>query len=367
MFQSLKNRGQSSEELTDELLSAYLDGQLPRKDRATFEARLRQEQALVTRLEGLRQTKTALANLPRVEVPRNFILAPSMVAPPKPAVPPRRRRTWPVFGWATAIATLLLLVVFAGDLFFYTPSERPQPSDVIAAQPKLLGEATSEIGVERPSAATDAAVVGEGEAAAEAKTEQVVIEAEVLVEATTQAATVGQEPVATELAEQKVVLESEPVAEEMVESEPAPPATGGGGEAPTEEALATWDVETPSFQGTPAPGVVVTTTVEGREAIVTAPAPPEGVIAEEAPLAAAAAAEEAGTESDVDTQTLREGAWETPPDAVARVPEELIPVVTDAEQGADDTTPWLRLAEIGLGLAILALATVTLILRRREA
>ena len=48
-----------------------------------------------------------------------------------------RRRTWPVFGWATAAATLLFILVFAGDVFLVTPSVRMEPADIVAQAPQI--------------------------------------------------------------------------------------------------------------------------------------------------------------------------------------------------------------------------------------
>lgn len=386
MFQSLKNRRQSSEEQVDELLSAYLDGVMPREDRTILEARLRQELALVARLEGLRQTKKALASLPKVEVPRNFIVTPAMVAPPRSVAPPRRRRTWPVFGWATAVATLLLLLVFAGDLLFVTPSRPAQPSDIVAAKPALPVQTLGERETERASAAMDVAV-GEVEAPVQEKTEDVVLEAEAQGDETPQVERFGAESAATEVVEPEIALEAEappPVAEseavpaeavseEMVEGILTPPASGAGGGAPTqeaeipaEEARTALGVETPGIWGTPAPGVVVTAAVEAEEVIVAAPMLAEDVIAEQVPQAAAPPAEEQEAEGDIATQPSPQQKLETEPVAVAIEPLNLTPAAVGAAQDTDDVTSWLRLAEIGLGLAIVALAMVTLILRRRE-
>ncbi len=370
MFQSLKNRRQSSEEQADELLSAYLDGVLPREDRTILEARLRHELALVARLEGLRQTKKALAGLPKVDLPRNFIVTPAIVAPPSSVAPPRRRRTWPVFGWATAVATLLLLLVFAGDILFVAPSRPTQPADIVAEVPALMVQTPSERGTERASAEMDVAVSEVG-APAQEKPEELMLKAEALREETPQVETFGAEPAAAEVVEPEIVLETEAppsaaesetrpaeaVSEEMVEERLTSPASGAGGVAPTqgaeipaEEERKTMDVETPGIEGTPTPSVVVTAAVEVEEFVAAASMPTE----------------EKEAEGDIGAQTSPQQTPEPKPVAVAIRPLDLTPTAADVAQDTKDVTSWLRLAEIGLGLAIAALAVVTLILRRRE-
>jgi len=99
----------------DELLSAYLDGELSPGERARLEARLEADPALRERLEGLRQTVALVRDLPRVQPPRNFLLTPSMVASPRPRPAPRR---WlaPALTFATAVSGLLCVIVLAGSL-----------------------------------------------------------------------------------------------------------------------------------------------------------------------------------------------------------------------------------------------------------
>ena len=94
-----------------ETISAYLDGQISGRNLARFESRLTQEPRLQTALNELSATRQALRNAPRLRVPRNFTLTPEMVGQPR-----RKPRFAPFLGWATAVAGLLLVLVFAGDL-----------------------------------------------------------------------------------------------------------------------------------------------------------------------------------------------------------------------------------------------------------
>lgn len=94
------------EELRDERLSAYLDGELVAAEAAALERELGEDTALRTELELLRDVRSALRTLGEVRAPRSFALA----APPAPA--PRRligiELLTPL---ATAAAGLLLVFV----------------------------------------------------------------------------------------------------------------------------------------------------------------------------------------------------------------------------------------------------------------
>jgi anti-sigma factor RsiW len=129
-----------------EYLSAYLDRQLKPKEITSLEARLSVDPVLSAALGELQRTRDALRNLPRMRAPRNFTLTPKMVGQrsslrqrsllrARPAV-----RLAPVFGFASALATFLLVLVIAGDfLGILAPSTKP------VAQAPILG---SEVAVQ---------------------------------------------------------------------------------------------------------------------------------------------------------------------------------------------------------------------------
>ncbi len=91
-----------------EKLSAYLDGQLKSSEIARLESRLQTDPELASVLKDLRQARGILRQLPQRRAPRNFTLTPKMVGQ-KPPLP----RTYPVFRFATVLATLLLFFTFA--------------------------------------------------------------------------------------------------------------------------------------------------------------------------------------------------------------------------------------------------------------
>ena len=85
-----------------EKLSAYLDGELKPLDSTKLEARLKTDPELASVLNDIRATRTLLRKLPSRKAPRNFTLTRKMVGqnPPLP-------RTYPIFRFATTVATLL--------------------------------------------------------------------------------------------------------------------------------------------------------------------------------------------------------------------------------------------------------------------
>ena len=103
-----------------ELLSAYIDRQLKPNEVARLEARLQVDRELASTLEGLQRLKNGLRSLPHQQIPHNFTLTPQMVG-----IQPTRRLS-PIFGVASALATFILLLVFAGDLTgFISPTGKP--------------------------------------------------------------------------------------------------------------------------------------------------------------------------------------------------------------------------------------------------
>lgn len=90
-----------------ELLSAYLDGQLKPSESARLETRLKTDPQFASVLTDLRATRNLLRKLPSRKAPRNFTLTRKMVGqnPPLP-------RAYPIFRFATALATLLFVFSF---------------------------------------------------------------------------------------------------------------------------------------------------------------------------------------------------------------------------------------------------------------
>ena len=93
-----------------EALSAYLDGQLSPRERARLETRLKTDVDLQQALQELRRTRAVLRNLPKLRAPRNYMLSPEMAGVRK-----EQPRVYPVFRFASLLASLLFVLLVAGD------------------------------------------------------------------------------------------------------------------------------------------------------------------------------------------------------------------------------------------------------------
>ena len=107
-----------------ELLSSYLDGQTSPSDSARLKTRLASDPALASTLDALRESRSLLRRLPHRRAPRNFLLTPKMVGrrPPLP-------RSYPVFRFATALATILFALSFLNLRPVTFGASAPAPSD----------------------------------------------------------------------------------------------------------------------------------------------------------------------------------------------------------------------------------------------
>lgn len=139
-----------------ELLSAYLDGQLSSKDTAHLETRLWEDEALRNALDELDRTRTMLRSLPRKRAPRNFTLSAEYVQQRSSS------RLYPIFGFASALAAVLLLAVLLGDLFglVFPTAEVAQPvttqATIVILSPEMTASEDSVAKI--PTAALEAVV-----------------------------------------------------------------------------------------------------------------------------------------------------------------------------------------------------------------
>jgi hypothetical protein len=307
-------------EQRDELLSAYLDDELSARDRARLEAQLATDPALRAELEALRRTVALVRDLPSVSVPRNFILPRTMAARPRP-VRPRRAWAAPLLTAATAVVSLVFVVVLAGDLLL---SGLGRQAFAPAAEPVLEAEAPQ---VALAPSPTGEEVVAEAVVEAEAEEE---VEVEKAVPAATAPAMPTEAP-----------LEAAPEATARAERTDAgtpegveAPAPGMGGGGPTEQPTAPTPTAVPSV-------------AEGPTAPAPTPGPPEAEEAAAAPTALAT-------------------ATTTPGQVAPRAAEEVEPQAAESGRGAPEREgaqvaaipPW-RLLEAILGLTALGLALAT--------
>lgn len=315
----LSARQAREQEQRDELLSAYLDGQLSAEERTRLEARLATDPTLRAELEALRRTVALVRDLPTVAVPRNFILpqsAATITSADSVATTTRRRvrrvrprRAWvaPLLTAATALASLLFVVTLAGDLLLFAPqrmasapeAEAPQ----MALEPSMVteeveAELEAEVEVEKAEEAAPAAtsLLEPTEAPSEP-----VREAPAAAEVEEPALTATPLPMATQMpptrlaeapAEESAPLEEDHTADPAEEAEAAPPAAGGGqAEEPTAPAPLASSPEVGEEGRAVAPTVLPTATPEERaDSAEPAPGPevergtPAGQIAEPAAI-----------------------------------------------------------------------------------
>jgi len=111
-------------------LSAYLDNALKPRERQKLETRLRMDPQLQEALTSLKDTCRVLRATPKIRPPRNFTLTPEMVG-----IRPRTPRTYPTFRLAFALASILFIFAFIGDLTSggLPASLAPQPVMELAA------------------------------------------------------------------------------------------------------------------------------------------------------------------------------------------------------------------------------------------
>jgi len=355
MFNKFRNQRHSGNKI-DDLLSAYIDGALTSDEQTALEARLKREPALQERLQGLRLTVNALTDLPEVETPRNFILSPAMVAAPRPAAAPRRRSTWPILGWATTVATLLLLVVLAGDLFVIAPSLREEhPS-----QPMMLGA--------EAAPTSDAQMVVE-----------LVVEKETVAEAVpVEIPAAEQEPAAEVEAPApeetpRAMLVEPPQAEEMAptataatENAGAPPPSAPEPTALSTAAPPSAEVEVTAQEETPLARLGEHPQAEDMVPTIEAETADAGYLQSPTSEPDAPPAGEGKTRNDESFAATQQATPTPVPMVNISAPLTQTDSDLDAKDSDKSVRLWLRGAEIGLGLLVAGLAVATLIARRRS-
>jgi hypothetical protein len=134
-----------------EVLSAYLDGQLSSREQTRLETRLKQDPDLQSALEDIRQTRNVLRSLPKLRVPRNFILTPEMVGLKRDTV-----RFFPVLRLASVLAMILLAFVFIGDFMLLSTPSTVQPSEPSIVQMEISNDVYTP-----PQSAEEATVIKE--------------------------------------------------------------------------------------------------------------------------------------------------------------------------------------------------------------
>ena len=138
-----------------ERLSAYLDGQLPEREKEEIRQRLETQPELQRALEELRRTKMVLRSAPRRRVPHNFTLTPAMLP---------QRKSWfplvPVFSFASAMALILLVFSIGFSLLPGLTNATEMMAPAPAAQAPLRSSAAQAPAPTQAPAASDQAGSG---------------------------------------------------------------------------------------------------------------------------------------------------------------------------------------------------------------
>ncbi|NIO72362.1 MAG: hypothetical protein GTN71_25900 [Anaerolineae bacterium] len=349
-----------------EMLSVYIDGELPSKDRARVEEHLAECADCTWELETLRQTVDLVGQLPKVPVPRAFTI--------HEAPRPRRvglfqaRWAYTYLKGATALAAALLILVLAGDALFQFQRSITGFAPAMAPAKELAAPAAAPTVVARqevPPAPMEAPI----------SPEEVVEEAE-----------------GDAYAE---VLPSPSPGEETKALAPMPtptvPAGVGGGPVPRAGATASPEptpaaplVDKAEATGTPPPAAAMEAPAE--EEAPEAPAAPAAApmatpqpqmtatpipAAPSAPVSAAPSATPTPLATATATATVTPAPTATPV-SVVKAPAEVRPT---EEKGALAELParpqeprltLLRVVEASLCLLVMVLIAATLIVRRRS-
>lgn len=135
-----------------ELLSAYLDNQLAAHERTRLETRLKLEPVLQREMNELGKTRSLLRSLPRIRAPRNYFVSAEAVVTAHATRP--LFHLAPAYGIASAIATILLVLVIFGDKLLSSTS--PVALAPASVAPTVVVEVVKE--VELSAAPTSAPV-----------------------------------------------------------------------------------------------------------------------------------------------------------------------------------------------------------------
>jgi hypothetical protein len=162
MFDFMRRWTQTEHEACQDNLSAFLDGQLSAREYSRVERHLQECKACREELESLRQTVSLLRSVPMLQPPRTFFIRAGEVA--KQRQVRRRRLSYAYLQAATAVATVLLVLVLSGDAIL-----RFQPAQPAAQVSRVAAVTVSqELNVDTLAAEPlDAGQTDEGAAPAE--------------------------------------------------------------------------------------------------------------------------------------------------------------------------------------------------------
>jgi hypothetical protein len=341
MFDFIRNLGRSEKEKQQEMLSAYLDGDLAPSERDRFEQQLALDVALQDELAELQFWKQQMRDLPTRRVPRNFTLDPALYGRPQRQF---LGSAYPALRTATALTAFLLVIALA--LNVYMNGFLGGAVSQTALAPALESASTVERSAEESVLAEITRVVTET-----VVEEEFAVEAEMIVEEEIAAESPAPAPLATPFMLESSIDKETEAAEapvEIAEAEEAPMA-----DAAMEEAA-------PELQAGKTDEAIAEELKQGlSEALEfvegTGEAPPAGEVPLAADEAAATGEIVAGEEvlpattvPDLSQEQLLRAEDETAPGTRILLPESLDEII------------------LALGLLFIFLTVLTLIARRRR-
>ncbi len=315
------------------LLSAYLDGELTPRQKGKLETRLAQEAELSAALAELRQTRLVLRNAPRLRTPRSFTLTPEMAG--------QRSQSSRWVGrmqLLSALTSILLVVMFVGEVFFAPSMMGRSAAQDVAGQEVAMDSAPAEAAVAEEEMLAEVPLAP-AESAADAVVEEPVPAAAPAAEVQGEAEGYAAEDIPADTVDDAAALAEEP------QGTQPPPATkdgggsdggGGGGEGSGENAAP---------QAAPTQEPVATLRV---------------VPADDAVGAVADAVTNGDADTDVEAGDVGDGALgaaESDEEAANRAPEQA------GEQRAEPVN-WVRIFEISLFVIALISGAAAFWLRR---
>ncbi len=253
MFDLVRRWTQTEHEACQDNLSAWLDGQLSARERSRVQRHLQECKACREDLESLRRTVSLLRSVPMLQPPRSFFIGAGEVA--KQGQVRRRRLSYVYLQAATAVATMLLVLVVSGDAILrfqpVQPAAQMSGEAVVSAPADVSAETV-------PVESLDAGQMDEVLAAAaeEPTAPSTAPRAEALLKAPEAAATETLQAVLQHETGQAEALPSMTFGRPA--EAPVPPTLGAGAAPaypePTAEPLsAVAPTETPQPTSTPAP------------------------------------------------------------------------------------------------------------------
>jgi len=263
MFDLMKRWAKTEHELCQENLSAFLDGQVTHRERMRVQKHLEECAACRADLEALRHTVALLRAVPAVKPPRSFLLPAREVIQQRQAQ--RRRLAYVYMQAATAVATVLLVLVVSGDAILrYLPSPAARISEIRPAATAVLMEPEAVLETEGALAPVPTPQEAPAERLGAGETMEITAAPQQSPEApTTEApaesldATTVEQTKTTQLVVEKQVGEPKAMPSETFASSAAPPApptlaaeARPVGPSPTAEAMA---AAAPTVTPLPAP------------------------------------------------------------------------------------------------------------------